>query len=301
MHSPQGDPRFAEVEETISFTLAFPSGFMANCLSSYGARDDKYQRLNLETASIDMPNAYLYRGQQMVVTGRQGDAIARTTLVLTPRNQFAAEIDHMAECVRTGRKPRTPRRGRRAGPRDHGGDLRIRPHRQPGRPAFASRHGPVPDHARRWGGLAAMQWLLIAFAGVTGVLNTVQAGSNTTLNKALGAPIWSAAAVFLVALTTTVTAALIGGQRFPSVTLQQVPWWAWIGGVFGALYIVAMMIVAKQVGAAVFMAVTVTAAILTSLTMDHFGLMGFDVRAAGLGRIAGAVAIVGGLCLIVRY
>ena len=56
--SPPNDPRFAEVEETVSFMLRFPSGTIANCFTSYGGRDDKHQRLNLETAVIDMPNAY---------------------------------------------------------------------------------------------------------------------------------------------------------------------------------------------------------------------------------------------------
>ena len=32
-----GDPRFKEVEETINFQLRFPSGVLANCMSSYGA------------------------------------------------------------------------------------------------------------------------------------------------------------------------------------------------------------------------------------------------------------------------
>ena len=33
-----GDPRFTEVEETVTFQLRFPSGVLANCTSSYGAR-----------------------------------------------------------------------------------------------------------------------------------------------------------------------------------------------------------------------------------------------------------------------
>ena len=32
------DPRFKEVEETLTFQLRFPSGVLANCTSSYGAR-----------------------------------------------------------------------------------------------------------------------------------------------------------------------------------------------------------------------------------------------------------------------
>lgn len=146
-----------------------------------------------------------------------------------------------------------------------------------------------------------MQWLLIAFAAFTGMLNTIQSGSNTTLNKALATPLWSAACVFLVALGTTVTAALVSGQRFPAGAVGQVPWWGWIGGVFGSLYILSMMMVADKVGAAIFMAVTVTMAIITSLVMDHFGLMGFEVHRAGLGRIMGGLAIIAGLGLIAKF
>ncbi len=107
-YSPRNDPRFADVEETVSFMLRFPSNFIANCFTSYGARDDKHQRLNFETASVDMPNAYMYRGQEMMITHRDGDYTAKDRLVITPNNQFAAEIDHMADCVRDNRVPRTP-------------------------------------------------------------------------------------------------------------------------------------------------------------------------------------------------
>jgi predicted dehydrogenase len=107
-YSPSNDPRYAEVEETLSFTLRFPSNVMVSCLTSYGARDDKHQRLNFETAAVDMPNAYLYEGQRMTVIQRQGDATGQTELVLQQPNQFAEELDHMAECVIGNQRPRTP-------------------------------------------------------------------------------------------------------------------------------------------------------------------------------------------------
>jgi predicted dehydrogenase len=92
----------------VSFTLRFPSGTIANCLTSYGARDDKRQRLNFATAVADMPNAYLYKGQQLVITRRDGDATSEARLSLQAPNQFAAEIDHMAACIIEGKAPRTP-------------------------------------------------------------------------------------------------------------------------------------------------------------------------------------------------
>ena len=107
-YSPPNDPRFAEVEETVSFMLRFPSNAIANCFTSYGGRDDKHQRMNLETGVIDMPNSYQYVGQRMTVMGREGDATVNKEIVLEAKDQFATEIDHMADCVLTGRQPYTP-------------------------------------------------------------------------------------------------------------------------------------------------------------------------------------------------
>ena len=107
-YSPPGDARYAEVEETVAWTMRFPSNFLAQCLTSYGARDDKSQKLNFAAATVEMPGAYRYRGQQMYVARNVGDEDQRQQVNVAPRNQFAAEIDHMAECVLADRRPRTP-------------------------------------------------------------------------------------------------------------------------------------------------------------------------------------------------
>jgi predicted dehydrogenase len=107
-YSPPGDPRYAEVEETVAFTLRFPSETLVQATTSYGARDDKVQRLNFARATVDMPNAYKYRGQQVIVAENQGGDDARAELVIPEQNQFALEIDHMADCVINDRRPYTP-------------------------------------------------------------------------------------------------------------------------------------------------------------------------------------------------
>jgi len=107
-YSPPDDPRYAEVEETVSFMLRFPSNAIVNCFTSYGARDDKHQRLNFETATADMANAYQYQGQSLTITELDGDKSVGKKIEITPNNQFAAEIDHMATCIIEDKKPRTP-------------------------------------------------------------------------------------------------------------------------------------------------------------------------------------------------
>ena len=107
IHSPAGDPRFREVEDLVAFTLRFPSGIVASCTSCYSA----HKHSELQVMGVDawarLSSAFNYHGQKLTVSRRDGIREAETEYTLNPSNQFALEIDHFAECVRTGRKPRT--------------------------------------------------------------------------------------------------------------------------------------------------------------------------------------------------
>lgn len=107
-YSTPGDPRFKEVEEQVSFTLRFPSGFTANCAASYGLHENRRLGLGLPGAAVDFANAFAYAGQRLTVAHRDGDAESVAERRVPSKNQFALELDHMAECVATGRRPRTP-------------------------------------------------------------------------------------------------------------------------------------------------------------------------------------------------
>jgi predicted dehydrogenase len=108
IQSDQSDPRFAEVEDTIAFMLRFPSGAIAQCAASYSAHESKDMRIRLGRAWLDVSNAFAYRGQSLRLARRAGDEEAIDTLIVPAKNQFALEIDHFADCVLTGKQPRTP-------------------------------------------------------------------------------------------------------------------------------------------------------------------------------------------------
>jgi predicted dehydrogenase len=106
--SPAGDPRYAEVEETIAFMLRFPSGALANCAAGYGAHETKDLRLRLERGWIELADAFAYQGQRLRIAHRDGAHEAIDEKKLGLANQFALEIDHFAECILANRRPRTP-------------------------------------------------------------------------------------------------------------------------------------------------------------------------------------------------
>ncbi|MCU6454104.1 Gfo/Idh/MocA family oxidoreductase [Sphingomonas sp. A2-49] len=97
------DPRFAEVEDMIEWTLEFPSGAIAGCQSMYSANQNHVLLMG-DKGRIELEPATRYDGNRMWL-GRDG----RETVVTPPpgpgSTQFAGQLDHLAECVRTGREP----------------------------------------------------------------------------------------------------------------------------------------------------------------------------------------------------
>lgn len=141
--------------------------------------------------------------------------------------------------------------------------------------------------------------LFVLMAVAAGISSALQSGSNQMLQKSLSAPLWSVSIVSAVTLVVSLTLPLLASERLPhGGAMAQAPWWAWIGGLFGLGFILATVYASPKLGAGLFVGLIVTASTITSLLLDHFGWMGFDVHQAGAGRIAGGVLMIVGVALI---
>ncbi len=100
----KSDPRFSEVPEGYSFTLAFPSGVVAHCGCNFASAVSRYLRIECEKGVIELDQAFSYRGQQLKIHTAEG--IKRLTL--TPVNHFAAEMDAFATAVLNDQRIKTP-------------------------------------------------------------------------------------------------------------------------------------------------------------------------------------------------
>lgn len=109
MHSTPNDPRFREVEESVSFNLRFPSGVLANCFTSYGTHSSKAYRVMGSESWAEMDPAFPYRGLRLRINRpRKGGASELVERPFEQADQFALELDHFAECVVSGTRPHTP-------------------------------------------------------------------------------------------------------------------------------------------------------------------------------------------------
>lgn len=147
-----------------------------------------------------------------------------------------------------------------------------------------------------------MQPLVSMFLGtalISGAMIPIQAGMNATLSRHAGHPLW-ATAVSLGVSALFVAAVLVALRpAWPSsAALLQSPWWVWFGGLAGAVYITAALILAPKLGAAVFLSGAVAGQMFAAILLDHYGLVGFPERVITPLRVLGAAMVIGGVFVI---
>lgn len=103
-HRPKDDPRFREVPATVVWTMRFPSGVIANCDCSFNAGESRRFRVHGTKGFLELDPAYSYRGLQLRTMRGSEEANVHLAQV----NHFAAEMDHLSECVLKDKEPRTP-------------------------------------------------------------------------------------------------------------------------------------------------------------------------------------------------
>ncbi|AKM32383.1 hypothetical protein AB870_00275 [Pandoraea faecigallinarum] len=139
--------------------------------------------------------------------------------------------------------------------------------------------------------------LIVAMAA--GAAVPFQAGSNASLGRALGHPLWATVASLLVSLLVVIPVLIGMRAGLPKLAAAaRGPWWLWIGGVAGVAYITAALVLTPRLGAASFIVCVVAGQVVASLLIDHFGLMGLPAKPVNLVRVAGVAIIVAGMLLV---
>lgn len=144
-----------------------------------------------------------------------------------------------------------------------------------------------------------MDWALLGGALAGGAFLTIQAGINSQLRHQLGQPVVAALVSFIVGTAALMLYLLALRVDWPVADRWgSVPWWVWTGGLIGAAYVTATVILAPRLGAGLFTTVVVTGQLLTALLLDHYGWLGFAEQPLTLGRWIGAALLIAGVVLI---
>ena len=102
LNQPKDDPRFREVEDTMSFTFRFPSGVIANCSSGYSCHESRWLRVMALDAWLGLDPAFGYANIALEIGRRSGKGNGLERIQFAPHNQFARQMDHFAKALKAG-------------------------------------------------------------------------------------------------------------------------------------------------------------------------------------------------------
>jgi len=91
---------FKDIDETLAFSMTFPSGVVASCVSTYAS--------HVSRIDVAADGGHFGLEPQLYYHGIKGFRSDGKPFAFPDMDQFAAEMDDFAACVRDGKPTRVP-------------------------------------------------------------------------------------------------------------------------------------------------------------------------------------------------
>lgn len=136
---------------------------------------------------------------------------------------------------------------------------------------------------------------------LAGGATALQAPTNAKLMTAVGSPVNAAFVSFAVGTAALGLLAAVLQAKPDWAAARGLPWYAWIGGLYGSIFVVAATWGVPRLGVALTITLMVAGQLLVSLILDHFGAFGTPVQPVNLGRMAGVALVIAGVLMVRRF
>lgn len=143
-------------------------------------------------------------------------------------------------------------------------------------------------------------WIWRMIGVIAGMFSATQTAVNGHLGSVLGSTVQAAFVSFLVG---TLGLVILVGILHPQFKLDRVddkknPWWMWIGGIIGALYVLGNVYLVPVVGTGLAVVIVLVGLMAGSLMVDQFGWFAAKKNPISVVQILGLVIMVVGVSLI---
>ena len=144
--------------------------------------------------------------------------------------------------------------------------------------------------------MSRLSYLVLAVA--IGGMIALQPGLNADVARRIGSPVGAAFLSIMVSFSLAVAYMVVSRQPSPIGALFSLPWYLWLGGAIGFLFVLGTLSVAPALGVALLFAALVLGQLLASTIAGHFGVAGYPVKPIDFTRIAGIALVMGGVALL---
>ena len=146
--------------------------------------------------------------------------------------------------------------------------------------------------------MSKLVFILIAIA--IGAILTLQPPINAEAARRIGGV--AAAGLLSLGVSFVMMGLLVLAFRweFSLQGLGAAPWWVWLGGSIGVVFVVGTLWLAPILGVAVLFACVVLGQLIGSAVIDAIGFPGITPRPIDFSRIAGIAVVMIGVWLVQR-
>ena len=139
--------------------------------------------------------------------------------------------------------------------------------------------------------------IALGVIAIGGACAALQAPINARLGIHAGGTLPAAAISFLVGFVILAAVSWMVGRVPTPDQLASAPWWAWAGGLLGAVYVWSAAWSVGTLGVVTMIAGLIFGQLAAALVVDATGAFGVAVRDISLTRIAAVALVAAGLIL----
>ena len=146
-------------------------------------------------------------------------------------------------------------------------------------------------------------WIWRAFGIFAGMLSATQIAVNGYLGKVVGSPIKASAISFTVGIIFLAIICIVlhfkngKSESFKNESAKN-PWWMWIGGILGGLYILANVYLSRIVGTGMTVIILLIGSTTGGILVDHFGMFESPKKPINAKKILGVLIMILGAAAI---
>jgi transporter family-2 protein len=151
-------------------------------------------------------------------------------------------------------------------------------------------------------GFAQLGWFAVAL--LAGAVLPIQGAVNALLRQDLAGATFAVGTLSFTVATLAMAAVLLAGTALSGAAkpklggLWSLPWWGWLGGLAGAIYVTTVFTAIPAIGAAATVGFTVAGQQLASVFVDKYGWLRLPQRPVSVMRLTGVALLLAGVATI---
>ena len=141
--------------------------------------------------------------------------------------------------------------------------------------------------------------IAIVFSFAAGIAGAAQAAVSGALGRRVGTVGAAGFGVVLAAVLVVALAVVLGRGGSIAAAVHQ-PVWLWLGGLFGAVIVLAIAYAPPRIGTFATVALLIAGQLAAGAAIDALGLLGSPRIPVTIARAAGLVLVAGGAALTLK-